>query len=135
MYYRLSLLTSSRSSTDPQTRPVHYHWSGLHIIVCSYYYYLVIVGAEAVNTLSNRVSQISVQTRFMVDDDTWPPEQPKSFTPLLLVHYQGNRTLEQVKAMAELTYNGDIGKVASVASKHSAVTYNKQDGHDNFHKC
>ena len=92
------------------------------------------VGAEAVSILANRVSQINVQTRFMVDDDTWPPEQPTSFTPLLLVHYQGNRTLEQVTAMAELTYTGDISKVASVTSENSAVKHNKRDGHEKFHK-
>ena len=76
--------------------------------------HLVIVGAEPVAILSNRVRQINVQTRFMVHDDTWPPEQPTSFTPLLLIHHQGHRTPEQVTAMAELTYVGDIGKVASV---------------------
>ena len=70
----------------------------------------------------------------MVDDDTWPPEQPTSFTPLLLVHYQGNRTLEQVTAMAELTYTGDIGKVASVTSKSSAVKHDKRGGHEKLHK-
>ena len=58
----------------------------------------------------------------MVDDDTWPPEQPKSFTPLLLIHHQGHRTPEQVTAMAELTYAGDIGKVASVIDhKHGKL--------------
>ena len=57
---------------------------------------------------------MNVQTRFMVDDNTWPPEQPASFTPLLLVHYQGYRTPEQVTAMAELMYTGNIDKVASV---------------------
>ena len=50
----------------------------------------------------------------MVDDSVWPPEQPTSFTPLLLIHHQGHHTPEQVKAMAELTYTGNIGKVALV---------------------
>ena len=92
-------------------------------------YYFLIAGAEAVNILSNRVSHISVQTRFMVDDNTWPPEQPSSFTPLLLVHYQGNRTLEQVTALAELTYTGDIGKVAESTAKRA-----KLDSHKKFCK-
>ena len=46
----------------------------------------------------------------MVDDDTWPPEKPTSFTPLLLIHHQGHRTPEQVTAMAELMHAGDIQK-------------------------
>ena len=77
------------------------------------YCHLVIVGAEAaVTILSNRVKHISIQTRFMADDDTWPPKQPKSFTPLLLIHHQGSHTAEQVTAMAELMYTGKIDKVA-----------------------
>ena len=46
----------------------------------------------------------------MVDDDTWPPEQPTNFTPLLLIHHQGNRTPAQVTAMAKLMHAGDIQK-------------------------
>ena len=66
----------------------------------------------------------------MVDDDTWPPKQPTSFTPLLLIHHQGGHTPEQVTAMAELMYAGDIDKVASVTGAQCA----KLDGHDKFHK-
>ena len=89
----------------------------------------MILGAEAIAILSNRVSQISIQTRFMIDDDTWPPKQPTSFTPLLLIHHQGDNTPEQVAAMAELMYAGDIGKVASVSGDQLAVQWPKFDGH------
>ena len=92
--------------------------------------HLVIVGAEPVAILSNRVRQINVQTRFMVDDDTWPPEQPTSFTPLLLIHHQGHRTPEQVIAMAELMYTGDICKVASVTDHQ----HGKLNSPENVHK-
>ena len=64
------------------------------------------------------MSEISIQTRFIVDHDTWPPKQPKSFTPLLLIHHQGDHTPEQVTAMAELMY---AGKVASVTVDQSPV--------------
>ena len=70
----------------------------------------------------------------MVDDDTWPTEQPTSFTPLLLVHYQGNRTPEQVTAMAELTYTGDIGKVVSITGECSTIKHDKRDGHNKLYK-
>ena len=66
----------------------------------------------------------------MVDDDTWPPKQPTSFTPLLLIHHQGDHTPEQVTAMAELMHSGDIDKVASVTGSRHA----KFDGHDKLHK-
>ena len=66
----------------------------------------------------------------MIDHNTWPPKQPTSFTPLLLIHHQGDHTPEQVTAMAELMHAGDIDKVASVTGSKRA----KLDGHDKFHK-
>ena len=68
------------------------------------------------------MSEISIQTRFIVDHDTWPPKQPKSFTPLLLIHHQGDHTPEQVTAMAELMY---AGEVASVTVDQSPVKRTK----------
>ena len=81
--------------------------------------------AKTITVLSNRVSQINVQTRFMADKNTWPPGQLKTFTPLLFVHYQGHRTPEQVTAMAELMYTGDIGKVTSVTGSQPVVKHAK----------
>ena len=70
----------------------------------------------------------------MVDDDTWPPEQPASFTPLLLIHYQGHRTQEQVIAMAELMSSGDIGKVSTINDDHLQAKRAKLDSHDKVRK-
>ena len=109
----------------------------VHIIKCSGCSYSIIVatGAEAVAILSNRVSQVNVQTRFMADKNTWPPEQSKSFTPLLLVHYQGYHTPEQVAAMAELMYTGNIDEVVSVAGGHPNIKFHpKQKSDKNFQK-
>ena len=66
----------------------------------------------------------------MVDHDTWPPKQPTSFTPLLLIHHQGDHTPEQVTAMAELMHAGDIDKVTLVTGSKRA----KLDVHNKFHK-
>ena len=52
-----------------------------------------------VSILSDRVRQLNIQTRFAVDDNSWPPNQPKDFTPLLLVHHQGQQTFEQATAL------------------------------------
>ena len=70
----------------------------------------------------------------MVDDDTWPPEQPTSFIPLLLIHHQGHRTPEQVTTMAELMRTGDIGKVTPVTGNQPAVRRAKLDSHERLHK-
>ena len=67
----------------------------------------------------------------MVDDDTWPPEQPTSFTPLLLIHHQGHRTPEQVTAMAKLTGTGDI---VSPTGDQPTVKRARLDSHEKFHK-
>ena len=70
----------------------------------------------------------------MVDDDTWPPEKLTCYTPLLLIHHQGGHcTPQQVTAMAELMYKGDIGKVASVTGERSTIKH-KTDDHEKFHK-
>ena len=66
----------------------------------------------------------------MVDHNTWPPKQPTSFTPLLLIHHQGDHTPEQVTAMAELMHAGDIDKVALVTGSQRT----KLDVHNKFHK-
>ena len=70
----------------------------------------------------------------MVNDNTWPPEQHTSFTPLLLIHHQGHRTREEVTAMAELMYSGNISKVASVTGEQSTVKRDTLGGHQKFHK-
>ena len=85
--------------------------------------------------VSNRVSQINIQTRFMVDDNAFPPEQPTSFTPLLLIHRQGHRTREEVTSMAKLMHSGDISKVAMVTGKQSTVKRDTLGGHEKFHRA
>ena len=81
------------------------------------------------------MSQVNVQTRFMVDDDAWPPEQPTNFTPLLLIHHQGPCTREQVTAVAELKYTGDIHKVASVTGQQSGIRHAKLGSYEKFEKA
>ena len=91
-----------------------------------------IVGDEPVAILSNRVRQTNVQTRFMVDDDTWPPEQPTSYTPLLLIHYQGHRTPKQVTTMARLTHTSNTGKIHLVTGDQYGGKHAKLDNHEEF---
>ena len=38
--------------------------------------------------LSDHVRGVCKRTRFPVDMNSWPPEQPKEFTPVVLIHYQ-----------------------------------------------
>ena len=38
--------------------------------------------------------QLNIQTRFTADEDTWPPNQPQEFIPVLLVHHEDKETSE-----------------------------------------
>ena len=67
----------------------------------------------------------------MVDHDTWPPKQ-SSFTPLLLIHHQGDHTAEQVTTTAKLMHTGD--KVALVTGNQYTIKSAKSGGHDKFQK-
>ena len=59
------------------------------------------------------MSQINVQTRSIVDRNTWPPEQLKTFAPLLYIYYQGHQTKEQVSEIAKLMCTGSITTITN----------------------
>ena len=77
-------------------------------------YCFVITGAvDVVTVISKRVREVNIQTRLRVDEDAWPPQQPKTFTPLVLIQDQGDCTLKQSIAMAEFVERGHINKVVT----------------------
>ena len=80
------------------------------------------VGADAVSMLSEMVSQYNIQERFNTNEETWPPDQPKDFIPLVLIHHQGQHTMKQV-AVAQLIQTGDIDEITSLASNRSVPKY------------
>ena len=57
--------------------------------------------------------EVNIQTQLKVDKEAWPPEPPKTFTPLVLIQHQGHRNFEQSTAMAEFVERGHIDKVVS----------------------
>ena len=69
------------------------------------------------------VSQCNVQERFSTDEETWPPDQPKNFTPLVLVHHRGQHSMKQTSAMAQVIQTGDIDEITSLASKKSVTKH------------
>ena len=79
------------------------------------------VGAEAVSMLSNRVATTNAQARFKVDKDTWPPGQPHSFTPLLLVHHEGRQRMDQAVEVAKLVHRGDVTSLATEQLVHTKL--------------
>ena len=54
-----------------------------------------------------------VRTRFTSEGEEWPPDQPKHFTSLSLIHHKDGRTQREVIAMAEATRSGNIDAILS----------------------
>jgi len=51
---------------------------------------------------------INSQALQIVEEDSWPPDQPKSFIPLLLIHHQQLRTRIQITEMTKLIQKGNL---------------------------
>ena len=84
---------------------------------------------EAVTILSKRVRNINIQIWLRVDEEAWPPEQPRTFTPLVLIQHQGHRNLKQSTAMAKFVERGNIDKVLS-SSSGVPNHHHKLDSHE-----
>jgi len=54
-----------------------------------------------------------MHTRFTSEGEEWPPDQPKHFTCLSLIHHKDGRTQREVIAMAEATQSGNIDAILS----------------------
>ena len=77
------------------------------------YYY---VDIDPVTMLSNNVRHINVVNRFLIDNDTWPPDKLKGFIPLLLIYYQHDQSL---RAMMQGNGNIFIEQKSPKLHKHS----------------
>ena len=76
------------------------------------------------------VSDYSVRERFDIDEETWPPDQPKNFIPLVLIHHKGNYTTKETTEIAQIIQTHDIDEITSLASNQSASKYHpKLDRH------
>ena len=64
------------------------------------------------------VRQFNIRERFNADEETWPPDQPQNFIPLVLIHHQGQHSMKQATAVAQLVQAGDIDQVTLSASNH-----------------
>ena len=89
-----------------------------------------LVGVEAVTILSQRVREVNIQTRLKADRDAWPPDPPKTFTPLVLIQHQGDRNMKQSTAVTEFVERGHIDKVVlAVTTTDTLPTRLKLDSH------
>ena len=84
-----------------------------------------------VSILSEMVSQHNLQERFNTDEETWPPDQPKNFTPLVLIHRQGQHSIKQPTVVAQVIQTGDIDNITTMTGNQSVPKHHpKLDSHE-----
>ena len=57
-----------------------------------------------------------ISRRFIIEHEQWPPGQPEHFTPLVLVHQEGQRSKKKTTDMASATMKGNIEQFISTTS-------------------
>jgi len=64
--------------------------------------------------------EVYIRTRFLIDKQVWPPEQPKEFSPLALIHHKGRRTKKEAVHLAEAG-GGDVDSIMSAVGDQPAA--------------
>ena len=80
--------------------------------------------------LSCHVKAVYKATRFTVAKDTWPPEQPKEFTPLVLLHHEDEHSMEHVTAITKALHTGAISDVISATTSDPLAKHPRLYGND-----
>ena len=85
---------------------------------------------SVISQLSSNVKAVYKATRFSISKDTWPPEHPKEFTPLVLLHHEDEHSMRDVTKVTEALHRGAISDVISatssvpIAMQHSLHCHN-----------
>ena len=83
------------------------------------------------------VSERNVRERFDTEEEPWPPDQPKDFIPLVLIHHHGKYTTKETTEIAQLIQTSDIDEVTLLASNHDQSVHKdhpKLDSHEALHR-
>ena len=83
-----------------------------------------------VTQLSCHVKAVYKATRFTVAKDTWPPEQPREFTPLVLLHHEDEHRMRDVTIVTEALHSGAISDVISATSSKPIAMQPSLHHHD-----
>ena len=82
--------------------------------------------------LSCHVKAVYKATRLTVAKDTWPPEQPKEFTPLVLLHHEDEHSMRDVTIVIEVLHSSAISNVISATSSKPMAIQPSLHHHDNL---
>ena len=80
-----------------------------------------------VTHLSHHIKTVYRATRFIVAKDTWPPEQPKEFTPLVLLYHEDEHNMKDI---TEALQSGAIGDAISATSSKLIAKNPRLHHHD-----
>ena len=83
-----------------------------------------------VTQLSCHVKAVYKATRFTVAKDTWPPEKPNEYTPLVLLHHEDEHSMRDVAMVTEALHSGAISDVIPATSSKPIAKRPKLHHHD-----
>ena len=86
-----------------------------------YLKFLLHIGTKSIAQLIKHVKSVYTRTRYLIDKHVWPPEQPKEFTPLALIHHKGRRTKKEAIHIAEAAGGGDVDSIMSAIGDQPAA--------------
>ena len=88
------------------------------MITCIGSYRIIIL--ECLVKVSDHLKSGYIQTRFTSERGEWPPDQPKHFTSLTLIHHKDGRTQKEILAMAKVYRSGDIDAIMLSACEQNS---------------
>ena len=88
-----------------------------------------------VSQLSGNVKAVYKATRFSVAKDTWPPDQPTEFTPLVLLHCEDEQSITQVTTITKALHRGAISDVVSATSSEPIAKHPGLCSHDELREA
>ena len=71
--------------------------------------------------LSKHVKKVYKQTKYKLSENTWPPVQLEDFTPVVLMHHQGQYSSKETVALTEVLYSLDLNDVVFATSNQYIV--------------
>lgn len=70
--------------------------------------------------MSDKLREMNEQIHSRTEEDTWPPDKPKQFTPLVLIHHKTQHTEEESTELAMIVHSGRITEVVSGHARTSS---------------
>ena len=67
--------------------------------------------------MSSQLKGYYIEKGFSPDKDAWPPEQPKEYTTLTMIHHKNQPTQESVIALAEAKVTGKVEDIVAATTK------------------